>query len=455
VPIYMRSGEVLAGKATNLAYPVGDLTVLFALVLTLLPIHQRQGQAERAALGLLIVAITCLVIADSWFTIIDLSGPYVSGGWPDVFWMAAYLLVPLAGLVHLYLRADTAAVAPPSSTDAFQREDILQTLRFLLPLVVALLASGLLLCRAIIAPVRSIHPLVPLLVTFLLSLLVIIRQSLLVLEHTHLQRERAAARANEQVMREMNRRMDTFLSIASHEMRTPLTTLTLQVQLARRQLKQAQSTEMLSGGAFARWIEHVREHLSNTETQIARLSRLINELLDDSRIQASQLNLYLKPECLAEVVRKVVEEYQQIEPERTILLRLPPEPLAPLMMDADRIGQVVTNFLSNALKYSQADCPIEAGLRQEVKQEFVWVRDQGPGISAEAQVHIWERFYRVAGVEVQSGTEVGLGLGLHICKTIIEEHGGQVGVTSAPGEGATFWFMLPLEKDSPPHSSAE
>jgi signal transduction histidine kinase len=76
----------------------------------------------------------------------------------------------------------------------------------------------------------------------------------------------------------------------------------------------------------------------------------------------------------------------------------------------------------------------------------VWVRDQGPGIPFEAQEHIWERFHRVAGIPVQSGSGVGLGLGLYICKMIVERHGGQVGVQSAPGAGSTFWFLLPLEK---------
>ena len=113
-------------------------------------------------------------------------------------------------------------------------------------------------------------------------------------------------------------------------------------------------------------------------------------------------------------------------------------------MDAGRIKQVVNNYLTNALKYSPPGSPVEVGLRASDQQARVWVRDYGPGISPEEQQRIWSRFYRVKGIEVQSGSGVGLGVGLHICRTIIENHHGQVGVESAPGAGSTFWFILPL-----------
>jgi signal transduction histidine kinase len=113
------------------------------------------------------------------------------------------------------------------------------------------------------------------------------------------------------------------------------------------------------------------------------------------------------------------------------------------VVDAGRIEQVVTNYLTNALKYSPVDRPVEVGIEVETEHVRVWVRDYGEGVPLAEQEYIWERFHRAQGVEVQSGTGVGLGLGLYISRMIIERHQGQVGVQSTPGQGATFWFTLP------------
>jgi signal transduction histidine kinase len=166
--------------------------------------------------------------------------------------------------------------------------------------------------------------------------------------------------------------------------------------------------------------------------------------VDISRIQNGQLEVKLQPADLASIVERMGEEQRQIMPERTILLLCQPSGWIPVSADAERIGQVITNFLTNALKYSSEAAPVEVDVQVEDQQTRVWVRDQGPGIPPGEQAHIWERFHRVPGIEVQSGSGIGLGLGLHISKTIIERHHGQVGVKSTPGEGATFWFTLPL-----------
>ena len=117
-----------------------------------------------------------------------------------------------------------------------------------------------------------------------------------------------------------------------------------------------------------------------------------------------------------------------------------------MVADADRIGQVVTNYLTNALKYSPVDRPIEVFLAIEGQMARVSVQDEGPGLSPAEQQAIWERFYQVERIKVQSGSGTGLGLGLYICQTIIEQHQGKVGVQSSPGEGSTFWFSLPLAR---------
>ena len=271
----------------------------------------------------------------------------------------------------------------------------------------------------------------------------------LVIERERLLYERAEARANELALRESHQRMDEFLSMASHELRTPLTTIKGNVQLSKRQLKKLAGTitkpEELNGQIGA-----IEGLLERADHQVSFLTRLVGDLLDASRIQANMLELQIEsePSDLVAIVRMAVQDQRRALPKRTLHLQAPSEMIVPVIVDPERIGQVVTNYLTNALKYSPADKPVEISVRVEENQARVSVRDEGPGLSLEEQERIWDQFYRVPGVEVQSGSSAGLGLGLHICRTIIERHHGRVGVQSAPGEGATFWFVLPLAGDA-------
>jgi signal transduction histidine kinase len=114
------------------------------------------------------------------------------------------------------------------------------------------------------------------------------------------------------------------------------------------------------------------------------------------------------------------------------------------MADTQRIKQVIHHYLSNAHKFSKLEHPIEVHLQAEGRAARVFISDKGLGIPTHEQTHIWEQFYRVPSIEIQNGTEIGLGLGLHICHKIIEQHCGHVGVYSTQGKGSTFWFTLPL-----------
>ena len=107
------------------------------------------------------------------------------------------------------------------------------------------------------------------------------------------------------------------------------------------------------------------------------------------------------------------------------------------------------NLLTNALKYSPSDQPVTVRVRRAGETARVEIGDHGPGLSAEQQAHLFERFFRVPGIEQQSGSGVGLGLGLYICKTIVERHGGAMGVESDIGKGSIFWFSLPLDRGNP------
>ena len=272
----------------------------------------------------------------------------------------------------------------------------------------------------------------------------IARLGALVLEHERLLRERAQAQANELALREAQEQMDTFLAIASHELKTPLTYIKLNLQLTQRSLGKLVRNDSGMPEELRKKATLVLQEFAQTDHQVAQLERLVNDVLDVSRARSGKLDLHPESTDLGAIVREAVGEQRQAAPSRTLLLQLPATQPVPVYADAGRIGQVVTNYLTNALKYSPAEQPVVVGLDVASNEARVWVRDQGPGLPPEEQVRIWERFHRVKGIKVQSGTGVGLGLGLYICRIIIERHQGQVGVESTPGQGSTFWFTLPL-----------
>jgi PAS domain S-box-containing protein len=222
---------------------------------------------------------------------------------------------------------------------------------------------------------------------------------------------------------------DDFLSIASHELKTPLTSLKILAQLTRRRLTRGGVKEA--------------EQLAGMERSIERMERLVNDLLDVTRIQERKLALRLESCDLVTIARQVAAE-QMAATERPITLDLPSEPVMTIA-DSERIGQVLTNLLSNALKYSSPGCPVWLKLEVVPAREahFV-VKDEGAGIPPGLQTHLFERFYRVPGVQVQSGSGVGLGLGLYISREIVERHGGRMSVESGVGQGAAFHVTLPL-----------
>ena len=184
--------------------------------------------------------------------------------------------------------------------------------------------------------------------------------------------------------------------------------------------------------------------LERAERQVNVLNRLVSDLVDMARIQTEKLELQLVEVDLTSLVQEVVEDQRLVAGSHPLHVEVPQGEGVFITADAIRIGQVIGNYLSNALKYSPADFPVEVRLTVEEGYARVEVTDQGPGLSQEQQARIWERFYRVPGIAVQSGSSIGLGLGLHINRTLIEQHGGQVGIESTPGQGATFWFTLPL-----------
>jgi signal transduction histidine kinase len=193
-------------------------------------------------------------------------------------------------------------------------------------------------------------------------------------------------------------------------------------------------------------LDRVAMVLARADQQVGIESRLVEALLDVSRMEMHKFELSLKACNLVNIVREVVAYQRQAARNRSIELLLPPREQVSVLVDEDRIGQVLINYLTNALRYSPASETISVGLTIADTTARVFVRDRGPGLTPSQQERIWERFYQVEP-SGNRGAEGGLGLGLYIVKIIVQQHGGRVGVESEPGQGSTFWFALPLVAD--------
>ncbi len=188
--------------------------------------------------------------------------------------------------------------------------------------------------------------------------------------------------------------------------------------------------------------------MQRSQHAMSILIRLVDDLLDVSRVRTGKLDMRREACDLGRLVEDAVQAQRQVHATRTMTCTLPPARAVPVLADPMRIGQVVTNYLTNALKYSAEDQPVDVRVTVARGQARVSVRDQGPGLPAGQRRHVWDAFYRAEGIPDLTGSGIGLGLGLHICKTIVERHGGRVGVTSVVGRGSTFWFTLPLAAGS-------
>jgi signal transduction histidine kinase len=245
--------------------------------------------------------------------------------------------------------------------------------------------------------------------------------------------------------------LDQFFAMASHDIRSPLSALSGHLEMAHLRAQRLAAAGQAPGADQSHVADPVARLLTaldQADDSLARLLRLVELLFDMARARAGTLTLSLAPCDLAGLVHEQVAAQRAAVPGRTIHLDVCDQPVM-VVGDADRLGQVLTNYLTNALKYSPADRPVEVGVEVREGKAVVWVRDAGPGLPETEQQLIWGLYHRAPGVEAQSGSAVGLGLGLYICKRLIELHpGGQVGIESAVGEGSTFWFQLPLAAEA-------
>lgn len=225
---------------------------------------------------------------------------------------------------------------------------------------------------------------------------------------------------------------DEFLSIASHELKTPITTLQLQIQSLTRS-----GEAVVQGGN----LEKFRSRVATADRQVNRLSRLVDSLLDISRITGGRLDLEGEPVDLAAVARdaltRAAEELDRAGCAATLRL----EGTSHVgQWDRTRLEQILANLLSNSAKYG-AGRPVEVAVASDSKTSRLTVRDHGIGIAPEHQARIFDRFERAVSVRHYGG----LGLGLWIVRQIVEGHGGSITVASTPGEGSLFTVELPKQ----------
>ncbi|MFQ5854249.1 MAG: ATP-binding protein [Anaerolineae bacterium] len=218
----------------------------------------------------------------------------------------------------------------------------------------------------------------------------------------------------------------TFVSVVSHELKTPLAIITGYAETLGRE--------------DAGWdTETIREGLAIIRDESARLNRLIEDLLDAARVEAGVLELRMSYIRLDDLAKSSVEALRPLERDHMFAVDFPPEfPTVP--GDPERLRQVLRNLLNNAIKYSPVDSLIRISGHIEPDKIVVSVSDEGPGIPLDEQRYLFDRFTR--GPTAQHTTS-GAGLGLYLSKAIIEAHGGEIWVESAPGQGATFYFSLP------------
>jgi PAS domain S-box-containing protein len=245
-------------------------------------------------------------------------------------------------------------------------------------------------------------------------------QAALAVEHAQLyQQAQQAIRAREE-----------FLSIASHELKTPLTTLKGSTQLLARQLRQPVLDR-----------DRLQGYTQRFQQQLERMETLVADLLDASRVQQGRLELRREHCDLRALADEVLARFEHAaeRTERHQLVLEAPEPVL-VVVDPSRIDQVLVNLVSNALKYSAQGGEVRLGIAQQNGRVVITVRDQGVGISAADQEQLFHPFVRSEAVR---GSVSGTGLGLYITRQIVEQHGGTISIDSEPGYGTTVTIQLP------------
>ncbi len=236
------------------------------------------------------------------------------------------------------------------------------------------------------------------------------------------------------LLNEANRRKSDFIARASHELRTPLTSIKGGLDYLTQKFTRV-SDESNSSGINQGDLEFIQMIRRNTE----RLIRLVNDMLDIEKIESGLQELHLKESDLSAIIKESVECFRPQAEEKGIRFSLDIVHPLPCIVDEDRIKQVFTNLISNALRWTPSASAIEISAKRRNGEIISEIKDRGPGIPPDEQSKIFERFYKKS--------RDGTGLGLTIAKGIIEAHGGEIGVISDGKNGTTFYVRLKAHND--------
>ncbi len=228
----------------------------------------------------------------------------------------------------------------------------------------------------------------------------------------------------------LDKKKNEFISIASHELKTPLTSVKAFTQILMRQFNNTDDTRTLY-------------FLTNINSQLNKLDELINDLLDVSKIEEGRLNMKMKPFKIDDLIEKVVVDFQYITQSHTLIKKGSTSKM--VFGDEDRIGQVLSNLLSNAIKYSPNADRVHINVRSRSSFVEIAVQDFGEGVPQADKESIFTRFFRSRKHE---GSRIsGFGLGLYITRAIVANHKGEIHVESTEGKGSTFTVRLPVIKE--------
>ncbi len=226
-------------------------------------------------------------------------------------------------------------------------------------------------------------------------------------------------------LKQEEQRKNDFIGMVSHELKTPLTSLTAYLQMLQIKAKKGEDTFTYNA-------------LEKANRQVKKMTSMINSFLNVSRLESSQIHIDLETFNMASLIKEVEQEYTVTISSHQIIF----SPVRDIFINADRdkIGQVVNNFISNAVKYSPNGSVIKVTCVKDGNKVEVCVEDQGMGIKPEDHARLFERYYRVKN---QPSTIAGFGIGLYVCAEIIRRHKGKIWVESEIGKGSTFCFSLP------------